>query len=193
MGRLLAIVIWGITIASVWMFVSGKWWFPASISEHGGRVDTQFMITIIVVGISFTAAQVGLGWVIWKFRDAGPLDRLVFGKALPDRLQHRRVQPDLGMAGHAGLRRRQSRLRGRFHAGVAVSAINSEFAGMMPMAEGDRLRRPKICRGDIAGPRKANDSNHAACHDGEASQQEQPQPGIGGRREYLGHPGSTRL
>src|SRR6185369_6794318 len=65
MGRLLGIVIWGITIASVWMFVSGKWWFPASISEHGGRVDSQFMITIIVVGISFTAAQVGLGWVVW--------------------------------------------------------------------------------------------------------------------------------
>jgi len=71
MGRLLGIVIWGITIASVWMFVSGKWWFPASISEHGGSVDRQFMITIIVVGISFTAAQVGLGWVVWKYRDTG--------------------------------------------------------------------------------------------------------------------------
>ena len=50
MGRVLGIVIWGITIASVWMFVSGRWWFPESISEHGPRVDSQFMITIIVVG-----------------------------------------------------------------------------------------------------------------------------------------------
>ena len=29
------------------------------------------MITIIVVGISFTAAQVGLGWMVWKYRDTG--------------------------------------------------------------------------------------------------------------------------
>ena len=78
MGRLLGIVIWGITIASVWMFVSGKWWFPASISEHGGRVDSQFMITIIVVGISFTAAQVGLGWVVWKFRDHADKQRATY-------------------------------------------------------------------------------------------------------------------
>ena len=78
MGRLLAIVIWGITIGSVWMFVSGKWWFPASISEHGGRVDSQFTITIIVVGISFTAAQVGLGWVVWKFRDNAGAQRATY-------------------------------------------------------------------------------------------------------------------
>jgi len=29
------------------------------------------MITIIVVGISFTAAQIGLGWMVWKYRDTG--------------------------------------------------------------------------------------------------------------------------
>jgi cytochrome c oxidase subunit 2 len=29
------------------------------------------MITIIVVGIAFTAAQVGLGWMVWKYRDTG--------------------------------------------------------------------------------------------------------------------------
>ena len=78
MGRLLAVVIWVITIASVWMFVSGKWWFPESISEHGGRVDSQFLITIIVVGISFAAAQIGLGWVVWKFRDNADAQRAAY-------------------------------------------------------------------------------------------------------------------
>ena len=78
MGRLLGIAIWVITIASVWMFVSGKWWFPESISEHGGRVDNQFLITIIVVGISFTAAQIGLGWVVWKFRDQADAQRATY-------------------------------------------------------------------------------------------------------------------
>src|SRR6266705_5980231 len=69
MGRALGVIIWFITLASVWMFLSGRWWFPASISEHGPAVDSQFTITIIVVGIAFTAAQVGLGWVVWKYRD----------------------------------------------------------------------------------------------------------------------------
>jgi cytochrome c oxidase subunit 2 len=53
------------------MFVSGKWWFPAAISEHAPALDRQFLITILVVGISFTAAQVGLGWMVWKYRDTG--------------------------------------------------------------------------------------------------------------------------
>ncbi len=78
MGRLLGIAIWIITIASVWMFVSGKWWFPQSISEHGPRVDSQFMITIIVVGIAFTAAQVGLGWVVFKYRDSADKQRATY-------------------------------------------------------------------------------------------------------------------
>jgi cytochrome c oxidase subunit II len=78
MGRLLGIAIWVITILSVWMFVSGKWWFPESISEHGGRVDSQFMITIIVVGVAFAAAQIGLGWVVFKFRDNASAQRATY-------------------------------------------------------------------------------------------------------------------
>ena len=78
MGRLLGVAIWIITIASVWMFASGRWWFPPSISEHGPRYDTQFMITIIVVGVAFTAAQVGLGWVVWKYRDSASAQRATY-------------------------------------------------------------------------------------------------------------------
>ena len=59
MGRLLGIAIWIITVASVWMFVSGRWWFPEAISEHGPRVDSQFMITIVVVG-STLSGSVGI-------------------------------------------------------------------------------------------------------------------------------------
>ena len=34
------------------------------------------MITLVIVGISFAAAQIGLGWVVWKYRDTGkPGDR----------------------------------------------------------------------------------------------------------------------
>jgi cytochrome c oxidase subunit 2 len=70
MGRALAVIIWILTLLSVVLFVSKKWWFPPSISAHGPALDRQFMITIVVVGIAFAAAQVGLGWMVWKYRDA---------------------------------------------------------------------------------------------------------------------------
>jgi len=79
MGRVLAVIIWIITLLSVLLFVSGKWWFPAAISEHAPALDRQFLITIVVVGISFTAAQIGLGWMVWKYRDTGSKsDRAVY-------------------------------------------------------------------------------------------------------------------
>ena len=79
MGRVLAVIIWIITLLSVALFVSRKWWFPEAISEHAPALDRQFLITIVVVGISFTAAQVALGWAVWKFRDTGkPGDRALY-------------------------------------------------------------------------------------------------------------------
>jgi cytochrome c oxidase subunit 2 len=79
MGRVLAVIIWIITLLSVLLFVAGKWWFPEAISEHAPALDRQFLITIVVVGIAFTAAQVGLGWMVWKYRDTGSKsDRAVY-------------------------------------------------------------------------------------------------------------------
>ena len=74
MGRVLAVIIWIVTLLSVLLFTNGKWWLPAAISDHAPALDRQFMITILVVGVSFTAAQVGLGWMVWKYRDTGKAD-----------------------------------------------------------------------------------------------------------------------
>jgi cytochrome c oxidase subunit 2 len=79
MGRVLAVIIWIITLLSVGLFLFGKWWFPEAISEHAPALDRQFMITLVIVGISFAAAQIALGWAVWKFRDTGkPGDRAVY-------------------------------------------------------------------------------------------------------------------
>ena len=76
MGRVLAVIIWIITLLSVALFFNRKWWFPEGISQHAPAYDRQFLITILVVGISFAAAQLALGWAVWKFRDTGkPGDR----------------------------------------------------------------------------------------------------------------------
>ena len=66
MGRALGVVIWLLTLASVVLFFSG-WWFPTAITEHAPGIDQQFMITIIVVGVAFVAAQIGLGYAVWRF------------------------------------------------------------------------------------------------------------------------------
>jgi cytochrome c oxidase subunit 2 len=78
MGRVLAVVIWLITLATVILFASKKWWLPSPISNHAAAYDRQFMITMIVVGISFALAQIGFGWVVWKYRDTGDQSRSTF-------------------------------------------------------------------------------------------------------------------
>jgi cytochrome c oxidase subunit 2 len=78
MGRALGVVIWILALLSVYLFVGGHWWFPPGITEHAPAVDRQFLITIIVVGIAFTAAQVGLGWMVWKYRETGSAERALY-------------------------------------------------------------------------------------------------------------------
>jgi cytochrome c oxidase subunit 2 len=78
MGRVLAGIIWLLTLGSVILFTTKKWWFPTAISSHAAALDRQFMLTIIVVGIAFTAAQVGLGYMVWKYRDTGNRSRATY-------------------------------------------------------------------------------------------------------------------
>jgi cytochrome c oxidase subunit 2 len=78
MGRALAVIIWILTLGSVSLFFVKQWWFPTAISSHAAALDRQFLITIIVVGISFTAAQVGLGYMVWKYRERPINDRALY-------------------------------------------------------------------------------------------------------------------
>ena len=77
MGRALAVIIWILTALSVLFFVSKKWWFPASISEHGPALDRQFMITLMLSVFLLQLLRSVLGWVVWKYRDtASPGSRV---------------------------------------------------------------------------------------------------------------------
>ncbi|HEY9282271.1 MAG TPA: cytochrome c oxidase subunit II [Pyrinomonadaceae bacterium] len=67
MGRLLAVLIVLITAVSVWLFLDGRWWLPPGITEHSPAYDAQFLLTIVVVGISFVGAQVGLAVAVWRY------------------------------------------------------------------------------------------------------------------------------
>lgn len=78
MGRALAVIIWILTLLSVSLFFVNKWWFPKAISSHAAALDRQFLITITVVGLAFTAAQIGLGYMVWKYREDATRSRAVY-------------------------------------------------------------------------------------------------------------------
>jgi cytochrome c oxidase subunit 2 len=78
MGRALAVLIWILALGSVLLIGSGRWWFPPTITEHGPAVDRQFLITMIVVGISFVAAQIGLGYMVWRYRETAGGERALY-------------------------------------------------------------------------------------------------------------------
>jgi len=78
MGKITGVLMFIVAIGSVMLFIGQKllfgsvlWWFPEGISEHAGAIDSQFTRTLIVVGISFTAAQFALGYAVLRFGRKG--------------------------------------------------------------------------------------------------------------------------
>ncbi len=65
---LLLVALTGIT---VYLFAAKTWWFPPAISTFGLQIDGQFHRTFIITGVVFVLAQLGLAYVIFKFRDHG--------------------------------------------------------------------------------------------------------------------------
>src|SRR5256885_13178523 len=71
MGLALLLLIWLITLVSTYFFVAKTWWLPAGAAASAGFIDRQFTLTFIIMGIVFLAAQLGLGYIVWKYKD-GP-------------------------------------------------------------------------------------------------------------------------
>ena len=69
MGLALLILIWLITLISTYFFVAKTWWLPVGASAAAGWIDGQFTLTFIIMGIVFLAAQLGLGYIVWKYKE----------------------------------------------------------------------------------------------------------------------------
>jgi cytochrome c oxidase subunit II len=69
MGLALLALIWIITFVSTYFFVAKTWWLPHGASTSAAWIDHQFALTYIVMGVIFVAAQVALGYLVWKYRD----------------------------------------------------------------------------------------------------------------------------
>jgi len=68
MGLALLALIWLITLISTYFFAAKTWWLPVGASAATGFIDRQFTITFILMGIVFLAAQLGLGYIVWRYR-----------------------------------------------------------------------------------------------------------------------------
>jgi len=68
MGLALMVLIWLITLVSTYFFVAKTWWLPVGASTATGFIDRQFTLTFIIMGIVFLAAQLGLGYIVWKYK-----------------------------------------------------------------------------------------------------------------------------
>lgn len=67
MGKLFAIVLALIAIASAVPIIMHTWEPPPDISTHGHAIDDQLSDTMVEAGLSFLAAQLVLAFFVWKF------------------------------------------------------------------------------------------------------------------------------
>ena len=67
-GPALALVLILLAAVSVVLFGRRAGWLPADISAHGPGVDGQLNLTLLITGLLFVAAQLGLAYVAWRYR-----------------------------------------------------------------------------------------------------------------------------
>ena len=83
MGLALMALIWLITLVSTYFFVAKTWWLPVGASAATGFIDHQFALTFVIMGIVFLAAQLALGYIVWRYRDGPTLPRFCILTATP--------------------------------------------------------------------------------------------------------------
>jgi len=67
----LAVFLFLFTAITVYLFVAKPWWFPPAITSVGHLIDSQFSRTLVITGIVFILAQLGLAWVVFRYRGKG--------------------------------------------------------------------------------------------------------------------------
>ena len=125
--------------------------------------------------------------VVGEVVHARPLERPVRPPARAHRLERRAVGPDLGVARHAGLRRRDARHRRGLDRGVAVAAVDPDSADVVLVAELDRLLARDEGLGDVVGAVEGGSDESERRHDEDGPEDAHPRDGVGAAVEYLSH------
>jgi cytochrome c oxidase subunit 2 len=78
MGLVLLLVIWLITLISSLFFVFRTWWLPVAASAAAPGIDHHFVTTFVAMGIVFVAAQLSLGYLVWRYREGSSSQKVVY-------------------------------------------------------------------------------------------------------------------
>jgi cytochrome c oxidase subunit II len=68
---ILAVLLIILVGATVYMFAANIFPAPQAITQIGKDVDHQYDMTLVVTGVVFILSQLGLAWVIFRYRDTG--------------------------------------------------------------------------------------------------------------------------
>ena len=68
MAKALALVLALIVSATLLLFVARFWWMPPVASAAGSAIDQEFTTTLVILGVVFVAAQIGLALFVFRFR-----------------------------------------------------------------------------------------------------------------------------
>ena len=71
-------IIWLITLVSTYFFIAKTWWLPVAASAAAAGIDHHFTVSFILMGVVFVAAQLSLGFLVWKYRDSGGPSRATY-------------------------------------------------------------------------------------------------------------------
>jgi len=75
-GKILAVALVVITVASAYPIVAHTWAAPPNIATHGSLIDEQMSDTMVEAGVCFVAAQLILAAFIWIASSRKPQDRI---------------------------------------------------------------------------------------------------------------------
>lgn len=76
MGKMLAVTLVVITVASAYPILAHVWAPPANIAVHGSLIDEQMSDTMVEAGVCFIAAQLILAGFIWTATSRTAQDRI---------------------------------------------------------------------------------------------------------------------
>src|SRR5580704_15416402 len=76
MGKLFALIVVLVAIASAMPIVLHWWPMPVDISKHGHLIDQQMTNTMVEAGFAFLAAQFLLAYSVFRFADRKDTERI---------------------------------------------------------------------------------------------------------------------
>jgi cytochrome c oxidase subunit II len=70
-AAVLSLLLVTLVVVTLYMFISGKYPAPPAITDAGKQIDQQYDRTMAVTGVVFVLSQLGLAWLIFRYRDRG--------------------------------------------------------------------------------------------------------------------------